>query len=215
MKTVTIERTPTTFFIPADDLRAVYHCVSTEQSRYYIGGAFLTADETGTRLVGLDGNAMAVLELPEPAFVGEACMTQETGFILKTDPTDKAFKAKHSGGDLWIYGDTATGILQFVTFSGVTLGEQWPRVGVCEFEQIDGTFPPWQRVEATAKNRAPQQHIAFDPAVLLKLTKAGDVFGKRAIRFQPGATPGDPIRVEFASCSRLTGTLCAYRWDVL
>ena len=38
MKTITPALTPTTFFLRADDLRAAFQCISTEQTRYYLGG---------------------------------------------------------------------------------------------------------------------------------------------------------------------------------
>ena len=54
MKTITPTPTPTTFFLPADDLRAAFQFISTEQTRYYLGGVFVEADN----LVALDGNQM-------------------------------------------------------------------------------------------------------------------------------------------------------------
>ena len=54
MKTITPTPTPTTFFLPADDLRAAFQCISTGQTRYYLGGVFVEADN----LVALDGNQM-------------------------------------------------------------------------------------------------------------------------------------------------------------
>ena len=41
MKTITPTLTPTTFFLPADDLRAAFQCISTEQTRYYLGGVLI------------------------------------------------------------------------------------------------------------------------------------------------------------------------------
>ena len=54
MKTITPTPTATTFFLPADDLRAAFQCISTEQTRKYLGGVFVEADN----LVALDGNQM-------------------------------------------------------------------------------------------------------------------------------------------------------------
>lgn len=207
-KTVKLNRTPTSFYLPADDLRAAFQCVSTEQTRYYLNGVFVDHDATGLRLIGLDGHVMLKIELPDATFVGEKCWTQENGFILKTDHTDKAFKAKTPKG-LWIYGDTATGLLQFVATDGT---DEPRRVGVCEFEQIDGTFPDWRRV--MPKAQAKTGHMSFDPAKLAMLVKAGDVIRKGCkVRLTSGEGVGDPMRVEYHRLDRMTGVLMPYRWS--
>ena len=54
MKTITPTLTPTTFFLPADDLRAAFQCISTEQTRYYLGGVLIEAD-TLVALTGGEG----------------------------------------------------------------------------------------------------------------------------------------------------------------
>ena len=105
MKTIKPTPTPTTFFLPADDLRAAFQCIST--TSYYLNGVFVEADN----LVALDGNQMMTIELPDGCHVGTECLTQDmdaprmpgatgirgAGFILSCDATDKAFKAKASG----------------------------------------------------------------------------------------------------------------------
>ena len=111
MKTITPTLTPTTFFLPADDLRAAFQCISA--TSYYLNGVFVEADN----LVATDGHQMLTIELPDGSHVGTECFTRGTdaprtpgaGFILSCDATDKAFKAKASGGDLWVYGDIETG----------------------------------------------------------------------------------------------------------
>jgi len=220
MKTITPTPTPTTFFLPADDLRAAFQCISTEQTRYYLGGVLIEDD----KLVALDGHQMLTIELPDGCHVGTECFTQGmdaarmpgatgtpqgAGFILSCDATDKAFKAKASGGDLWVYGDIETGILQFVINHGE--GGEMYRVGVLEFSVIDGTYLDWRRV--VAKGDGGTNSVCYDPAVLGKLIKAADVIEKgKGIRLTSGATPGDPIRVDFVASARLRGTLYPVRW---
>jgi len=211
MKTITPTPTPTTFFLPADDLRAAFQCISTEQTRYYLGGVLIEDD----KLVALDGHQMLTIELPDGCHVGTECFTQGmdapegAGFILSCDATDKAFKAKASGGDLWVYGDIETGILQFVVSHGE--GGEMYRVGVLEFSVIDGTYPEWRRV--VAKGDGGTNSVCYDPAVLGKLIKAADVIEKgKGIRLTSGATPGDLIRVDFVASARLRGTLYPVRW---
>ena len=207
MKTMPI-LTPTTFFLPADDLRAAFQCISTGQTRC-LGGVFVEADN----LVALDGNQMLKIELPDGPHVGTECFTQGmdapegAGFILSCDATDKAFKAKASGGDLWVYGDIETGILQFVI--NHKEGGKMHRVGVLEFTRIDGTYPEWRRI--VAKGDGGAASLCYDPAVLARLVKAADVIGKgKSIRLTGGG--GDPIRVDFVASPRLRGTLMPLRW---
>ena len=198
MKTITPTPTPTTFFLPADDLRAAFQCISTEQTRYYLGGVFVEAD----RLIALDAHQMITIDLPDGCHVG-------AGFILSCDATDKAFKSGGKMGDLWVYGDTTTGILQFVENHGK--GGEMFRVGVLEFSVIDGMYPEWRRV--VAKGDGGTTSICYGPTVLAKLIKAADVIDKgRAVRLTGGATPGDSIKVEFKGLDRLRGTLGPVRW---
>jgi len=218
MKTITPTLTPTTFFLPADDLRAAFQCISTGQTRYYLGGVFVEAG----KLIALDGYQMLTIELPDGCHVGTECFTQGmdaprmpgatgirgAGFILSCDATDKAFKAK-AGGDLWVYGDIETGILQFVINHGK--GGEMSRVGVLEFSVIDGTYPEWRRM--VAKGDGGTNSVCYDPAVLGKLIKAADVIDKgRGIRLTGGEGEGDPIRVDFVASPRLRGTLMPMRW---
>ena len=73
MKTITPTPTPTTFFLPADDLRAAFQCISTGQTRRYNSGVFVEADN----LVALDGHQMLTIELPDGCHVGTECFTQD------------------------------------------------------------------------------------------------------------------------------------------
>ena len=211
MKTITPTRTPTTFFLPADDLRAAFQCISTEQTRYCLGGVLIEAD----KLVALDGHQMLTIELPDGCHVGTECFTQDmdapegAGFILSCDATDKAFKAKASGGDLRVYGDIETGILQFVINHGE--GGEMSRVGVLEFTVIDGTYPDWRRV--VAKGGGGTNSVCYNPAVMARLVKAADVIEKgKGIRLTGGQSEDDPIRVDFVASPRLRGTLMGMRW---
>ena len=207
MKTITPTPTPTTFFLPADDLRAAFQCISA--TSYYLGGVFVEAD----KMVATDGHQLLTIELPDGCHVGTECFTQGmdapegAGFILSCDATAKQFKAKASGGDLWVYGDIETGILQFVINRGD--GGEMCRTGVLEFTRIDGTYPEWRRV--VAKGVASASSLCYDPAVLARLVKAADVIEKgKGIRLTGGA--GDPIRVDFVASPRLRGTLMPMRW---
>ena len=217
VKTITPTPTPTTFFLPADDLRAAFRCAGTDQAKYYICGVLVEADT----LVALDGTQMLTIRLPGGHHVGAECFTQGTGgpltngvperaaFILSCDSADKAFRARAGGQALWVYGDTTTGIMQFVINDGT--GGAMTRVGVLEFEVIDGTFPDWRFV--VAKGEGGAASMCFNPAVLGKMVKASDVFCKGSgIRLTGGKSVSDPMRVDFVACDRLRGTLMPMKW---
>lgn len=210
MKTINPTETPTTFFLPADDLRAAFQCISTDSTRYYLNGVFI--DASARKLVAIDGHQMLTIDMPDHAHIGAECLTEEKGFILSCDAADKAFKAKSNYGDLWVYGDVTTGILQFVAKH-----DKYPddpscaRLGVLEFDRVDGTFPDWTRVVAKGDGRTGT--ICYSPTVLAKLVKAADVIDKgKAIRLTSGEGADDPIRVDFAASARLRGTLMPVRW---
>jgi hypothetical protein len=148
--------------------------------------------------------------MEDPQMPGATGAPERAAFILSCDAADKAFKARTPGGKLWVYGDTKTGIMQFVDNDG-TGGGEMIRVGVLEFEVIDGTFPDWRRV--VAKGEGGAASLCYNPIVLAKLVKAGDVIKKGcAVQMTGGEGRGDPIRVDFAASDRLRGTLMPMRW---
>ena len=216
--------TPTTFFLPADDLRAAFQCVSDTSAGYYLNGVYCTRQE----LVATDGHQMIQIATPSEAHIGKDCLTQDHpvprgampgtagGFLLHADHTDKAWKAKtFAGGDLWVYGDVTTGLLQFVSKPGsYAPGDELYRVGVLEFSRIDGTFPDYTHVVPNAAGKCGV--FCHAPAVMAKLLKAADVLrpGKHtpAVRLTTGDGPGDPALVEFAGLPRVRGTIMPHRW---
>lgn len=206
-KTITIEHKSTTFFLPADELRAVAHSMSNEETRFYLRGVFVDVADGMTKLVATTGHTMLVADLGTTSHVGSDCLTQEGGFILACDFADKAWKAK-TRDRLWVYGDVETGILQFVAYDESPV---CPRLGVLEFEQIEGTFPTWRHIDA--KREAGGGHAcAFDPAKLACMTKGGDVLHKGGhVVVWPGAGEGVPMAVEFLHVQHLRGTILPVR----
>jgi hypothetical protein len=212
MKTIQTPATPTTFFLPADHLRAAFQCVSTESKRYYLNGVYVHTLATmpgapvAHRLTALDGHQMLIVDLPEGCHIGEKCVTQDhpgKGFLLQADHTDKAWKARASG-TLWVYGDVTTGILQFVDKrEGQT---DHTRVGVLEFTVIDGTFPDYHRVIARGTGKCGS--FQYNPDNIARLQKAADVFSKGTwLRIVTGDTVGDPAAVEFYRLPFMRGTV--------
>lgn len=206
-KTITIEHKSTTFFLPADELRAVSMSMSNDETRYYLRGVFVDVADGLATLVATTGHTMLVAELDATALVGSDCLTQDGGFILACDFADKAWKAK-TRDQLWVYGDVETGILQFVSYDDTSVAL---RLGVLEFERIEGTFPTWRHIDA--KHEAGGGHAcAFDPAKLACLTKAGDVLHKGGhVVVWPGAGEGVPMAVEFLHVPQLRGTIMPVR----
>jgi hypothetical protein len=228
-RTLTTPATPTTFFLPADHLRAAFQCVSTEQARYYLNGVYahtlpvpphaMPGTPPAHRLTALDGSQMLIVDLPDGCHIGEKCVTQDhpaPGFILHADHTDKAWKAKAYGGTLWVYGDVTTGIMQFVQVPDKRDDPAEPvlRTGVLEFSVIDGTFPDYNRVVPTAAGKIGP--VSYNPDILARLQAAARVMhdgkGSPVQRLTSGETAGDPILVEWLGLSYMRGTLMSVKW---
>ena len=209
MKIVEINNTPTTFLLPANDLRAALQCVSADSARPYLCGVLL-AEET---IVALDGHILLTISLEVGSHIGEEVHTKEGGFLLSCDASDKGFRVKSPHGSaVWVYGDMQTGILEFVT-EPADDGEA-VRLGVAQFDVLDAQFPDWPRV--IAKGDGGTGFLAYRPDVLGKLIKAADVIDKgRAVRLTGGKLPSDPIRVDFKASERLRGSLMPVRWTPL
>lgn len=219
MKTLHIEKTETSFFLPAADLMAAWQSTSSEETRYYLQGVFLETDGTACRAVATDGHMALVIEMPAGAFIGAGACTQSaneySGFILSVDVAEKAFKAK-AYGDLWVYGDTDTGILQFVDTAAKEDSDPLRRVGVCEFHRIGGTFPDWRHI--MPKPGTARVNACFNPDLLIRFKKSFDILGKerglkagQAIHLACGDNEGDPIEVTGAACARAKGVLMPMR----
>lgn len=220
-KKLTIEKTPTSFFIPAAELVATYCSVSTDESRYYLRGVFVETSlhANYVQLVATNGNMLINMAVEDPAFVGQDCATETTadnaGFILSVDVQEKAFKAKTTG-DLWIYGDTKTGIAQFVDYCGGGELADLARVGVCEFSRIEGSFPDWRRV--MPKESDTTSCASFDPKFIAAVTKARDVMARagscsKDAPLQLHAGGGlDPMRVLIGGLTSFVSVIMPVRW---
>lgn len=225
MKKVTVEHTPTTFLVPAVDIMAIWNGVSNDEARYYLNGVFIEYDsiQKTFHAVSTDGHVMMISEIQSPSFMGQSCATQgdsnQSGFILSIDIMEKAFKAKTREA-LWMYGDTETGVMQFLDFSPETYmsnpSEEFYRVGVCEFSRIDGTFPDWRRV-VPEKSDEGICEIAFNQSLLAKFKKASDVYNKKgehrgeAIKFTFSGN-GSHVGIKIASAPNFSGVLMPIRW---
>lgn len=225
MKTLVIEKTATSFFLPVADLMAISLFASAEEARYYLQGAFMECDESGTvRLVATDGHSLGLAVLPEPAYIGADAVRESNGtnggLIIKADMAEKCFKAK-TVCPAWAYGDTESGILQIVDFDPTTYEnkptEAFPRVGVCEFSDPGGDFPDWRRV--MPRETDPAAVAAFNMDYLDTFNKAARVYrrsvGRPArsanVTINPGSANGDPMDIALHDAPHFKGVLMPVR----
>ena len=227
MKTIIPTKTATSFFLPAAEILACFHAKSTEETRYYLQGVYVEAmahadapEKESICAVATDGHVMLHCELPEVAFVGADVSTQDNessrtrGFILDFDVMEKALKAKSKSGEIWLYGDTGTGIIQVLDMhQKAEPSDEMLRAGVLEFSRVDGTYPDWSRVMPKT-SKAGVQGCIFDPALLARLAKAGNLLSShKSARVELTQTDvGDPMRVKFSGAPALTGVMMPSRF---
>ncbi len=217
-KQITIEKTETTFFLPARDLLAVWNAVSSEETRYYLKGVFVEQNEKdGLSMVATTGHILLRAKLAPEAFMGAKVSTQATshdrGFILTLDIGDKALKAK-ARGEVWLYGDTETGIIQAVDVVDRKEAVH-DRIGVVEFDRIKGHFPDWRRVMPAVEPGAAGAAVCVNLDLLDDMRKAGLHYALRRgsvpVRITAGRE-GDPMLVEFSHAPHLTGVVMPLRF---
>ena len=219
-KTVSVVRSATTFFLPARDVLAVWPAVSTEETRYYLQGAYIETHETeGVSVVSTNGHVLLKSFVTAGgAHIGaEVTMQADTytrGFILSMDVGDKAFKAK-TRGTPWIYGDTASGIIQVLDVTGEGDDAEYERVGVLEFERIYGHFPDWRRVMPTCTPGEAGTSVDVNLDNLELFRKAWRAYNGGAMRGTPvritAGAVGAPMLVEFSD-SPLRGVVMPMRF---
>jgi hypothetical protein len=226
MKAVTLDMGPSTFLLPARDLLAVWNAVSDDPTRRYLQGVYVESLAAGgVQMTATDGHILLTVAVAQGAWIGKDVTTQGIGdyghgFILALDTGDKALKAK-TAGELWLYGDTATGIIQALDIHDIAKGgptwenQQYARVGVVEFSRIDGTFPDYRRVMPKQEAGSDGAPACVNLSLLDHMRRAGAVFSDRRgscpVRLTTGKA-GDPILVEFKSQPRMRGVIMPMRW---
>lgn len=128
---------PTSFSLPANDLRALIDrtkfAMSTEETRYYLNGIYIHASENQgvkvLRAVATDGHRLARFEMPLPA--GAENMP---GVILPRKAVAELRKLVEEAGDVIQVGLSESKIR--FNFDHIVLTSKL----------IDGTFPDYQRV---------------------------------------------------------------------
>ncbi|MCA1337380.1 DNA polymerase III subunit beta [Pseudooceanicola marinus] len=118
-------------------IRLSQHCISNEETRYYLNGIFLTADpERGTvRAVATDGHRMARIDTDEPADLSGIPGDERKGVIIPRAYVGALHAIFGKGGN------------EPVSFA---LAESHLRVECANVElrckTIDGTYPDYARV---------------------------------------------------------------------
>lgn len=202
-KTVNVIQTLTTFAFPVADLLATYHAVGRDDARYYLRGVLIEPHETGPRLVATNG--CVLLRSDVQGFAAAEPL------IVTLDVAEKAFKARCKGAfEPWVYGDTQTGIVQVVSMPIDDTPEECLRLGVCEFDTIDATFPDYSRIVPEPKGGA--QFMQFDPAHLTLMHKAGAVHDKVFTMRIEAESPDHPALIRFSRAPHMVGVIMQKRY---
>ena len=195
---------PTTFFIPADDLRSAFQCASgTLEGGYGMGGVLIDDDCT---LVATDAKILVTITPLDGSFKGSDCLRDgDCKYAMQCDSNDKAFRYKPKRGSLWVYGDIETGLLQFLVYDGQD--GDLERVGVCTFSVSDRQFPDCRHLLNDASKQAGIASIVLNPSLLAKLTKAADILEKGKNIGMSTAGEGKPVLVKFGASPRMIGLI--------
>lgn len=184
--------------INADLFRIAHICASTEETRYYLQGVFVTpARAGGAHLVATDGHSMLVV------YDAYATDIPERGVILKADK--KALTQMKRGKRMHkrtLTAELAEGEF-LATLTDWTEGaESKPStVAGVMLTNVEGAFPDWGRVLPIPGDAGPIPP-QFNAAVLSKLldaaTELGKLYQKRDVLVRvSAANPGDPAAVSF------------------
>jgi DNA polymerase III sliding clamp (beta) subunit (PCNA family) len=179
-------------FIPTDLLKAALVCASSEETRYYLRGVYLS---TSGHMVTTDGHRMFVARLAERPTID---------VIVPHDAVAAALKmAGARAKDIEI--DLAAN-----------------RIGQIQFVPVDGTFPDWRRVVPTGEetpstnpdaNDGPE-HAHFDHRYVGDFAKMVTILCGKASTTQSALHPrtaSDPCLVTFGERADCFGVLMPVR----
>jgi DNA polymerase-3 subunit beta len=111
-------------YIPRNALRAVSHCASNKDVRYYLNGILIECTNHKVSIVATDGCVLGIYRIPEH------CGTDDFSIIVPNEIVGRIKKSKF-------------------TLALYRRGEQWGILDgdvKLEFTPIDGRFPDWRRV---------------------------------------------------------------------
>lgn len=197
--TLPLERSANVAIVPLNYLLAANEAKSSDQTRYYLLGPFLSHENQ--EVVATDGQIAVKITLDdEISFIGE-------GFDepIKFDSGEKCFKAK-SHSELYAHIDLETRLISVVNSDGI-------RKGVCQFETIDGSFPNYTRLFADLLDQGGINGMKLDFNLLAKLAKSfKHVSDIKSLPMQFfGETARDPIMVKTSVCPQLEAIVMPLR----
>jgi hypothetical protein len=151
-------------------LKAALQCVSKEETRYYLNGVCVTADCSGDIfMVATDGHALFAYRQQDHKH-GNLAGT----WIIPADIVAKLKLPSHKAKNRAAY--------EYATLTDVGGGYINLKCNADEtstsFKPIDGSFPDWRRVVPDCVDQddnAKEQDIQFDPELLAKVWKAGEI----------------------------------------
>ena len=197
------------FKIKASAYKAVALAQSKEKSRYSLCGVFVERQS----ITATNGHILLKYNLEEET--GLDAVGYEP-FIMSVDTSEKGFApAKNHAGELFLFGDTETLILEFwhLNKDGEKLGK---RHGVCGFEIIDGTFPDYKRVIPDHTQSEGCRHIALDAGYIQTFQKADKLLGgKGVIALTLGNSASSPILINLGDKAPIIGVQmpCKSAWE--
>lgn len=218
----------TVVMVPAKAVAEVAGCMSTEETRYYLGGVCIEGDPQGLRLVATDGHRLMVMRplggiADGPLKRGEVILSWPKGGVLR-----QAVKPVKGDGERWLRLDIEAGRLDVVQWGGSVTREDLSAERLAEMQKkgmvictvyrplIDGTFPDWRRVcppleRAWAPHAKGQFNVGLLDAfraLLGKHEKLVEVFGME------GDSAGhDPHLVRVPSRPEVFGIVMPMRSD--
>jgi DNA polymerase-3 subunit beta len=158
-------------YVPA--LKAALQCVSKEETRYYLHGVCVTAGCGEVTYVATDGHALFAYRRDTQSadnLVGT--------WIIPAGIVAKLKLPSHKAKNRVAY-ETAT--LTDVSGGYLNLKCDADETSTT-FKPIDGTFPDWRRVVPDGvdhDDNAKERDIQFDPELMSKVCKAGEILVHR------------------------------------
>lgn len=193
--------------VSANLFRAAAECVSTEETRYYLNGVYVSPHpKKGVLLVATDGHRLMCIHDED----GKCDKAQIIGLQAKHIDAKslKAMRVAMPGEEPRLSVDNE-GVATFGTFRSLKS---------CI---IDGTYPDWPRVVAPMLAKAKEGKFA--PATVNQ--KYLNAFGKIAVMLSSDGHPNSPFRVvshsdadplliRFGSCDNAFGVLMPMRSSI-
>lgn len=145
-------------------LKAALYAVSNEETRYYLNGVLVEIGAQTVTYVATDGHIMFAhrgtwLEGDSNTLLGN--------FIIPTDAIKAIKLAKRDSPIITLRGEADGGGMRMEYDGGRSIG----------FNPIDASFPNWRRVLPETTDGTLPSGVAFNPNLLAKLWKAGEVMG--------------------------------------